>query len=215
MAAQWIGDGYDERGEIGEFSFEYRPLPKPSRVALARRLKPLSREKRDVIVRQTLHQCILHTCPIDSMQREIQMQAFALVTGATMSEREQSDEWNLRAGVRLLVLYPQFSLFSCETCRTLWLDPTTGQIATYDGKRLPREGKTLCENPTQTCPVGHYSRQRRLSERNQQAVRHYLECAAVGKFPDDPLVRHHARLIQWSIARAKADRCRKTTTSTT
>jgi hypothetical protein len=34
-----------------------------------------------------------------------------------------------------------------------------------------------------------------LSEKNERVYQHYLECAAVSRFPDDPLVRRHAALI--------------------
>lgn len=35
-----------------------------------------------------------------------------------------------------------------------------------------------------------------LNEKNQEAYRHYLECRAVGNFPDDPVVREHAAIIR-------------------
>lgn len=35
-----------------------------------------------------------------------------------------------------------------------------------------------------------------LSDRNIQAYGHYLECRAIGQFPDDPIVRRNARIIR-------------------
>jgi hypothetical protein len=35
-----------------------------------------------------------------------------------------------------------------------------------------------------------------MSSRNRQALRYHLECDAVGRFPDDPIVRRNARLIK-------------------
>lgn len=35
-----------------------------------------------------------------------------------------------------------------------------------------------------------------LNGRNQHALEHYLECRAVGVFPDDPIVRRNARIIR-------------------
>lgn len=35
-----------------------------------------------------------------------------------------------------------------------------------------------------------------LNDRNQETYRHYLECRAVGNFPDDPVVREHAAIIR-------------------
>lgn len=36
-----------------------------------------------------------------------------------------------------------------------------------------------------------------MSERNRKAFRHYLECKAVGQFPDDAIVRRNAAVIRW------------------
>ena len=35
-----------------------------------------------------------------------------------------------------------------------------------------------------------------LSEQNRLVFQHYLECAAVGKFPDDPIVARHAMILK-------------------
>lgn len=35
-----------------------------------------------------------------------------------------------------------------------------------------------------------------LNERNWAAYRHYMECRAIGQFPDDPIVRRNAMLIR-------------------
>lgn len=34
------------------------------------------------------------------------------------------------------------------------------------------------------------------TDQNRQAYKHYLECRAVGLFPDDPIVRRNARIIR-------------------
>lgn len=35
-----------------------------------------------------------------------------------------------------------------------------------------------------------------LTDRNWEAYSHYLECKAVGSFPDDPIVRRNAAIIR-------------------
>jgi hypothetical protein len=69
------------------------------------------------------------------------------------------------------------------------------------GKRRPRPKGML--TPCWKCPKiprDAPARERRYAEelslRNQQALRHYRECAAVGSFPDDPIVRRNAALIR-------------------
>lgn len=35
-----------------------------------------------------------------------------------------------------------------------------------------------------------------MNQRNWSAYRHYLECKAIGQFPDDPMVRKNASIIR-------------------
>ncbi len=46
------------------------------------------------------------------------------------------------------------------------------------------------------CAKGTPENQKSLSPKNQRAYQHYLECKAVGQFPDNPLVRKHAGIIR-------------------
>ena len=68
-------------------------------------------------------------------------------------------------------------------------------------RRLP-----LMRTPCGTCPkiprstlpadrVPRIGQQADLSPRNRRVIRHYRECRAVGKFPDDPLVRKNAAIL--------------------
>ena len=57
-------------------------------------------------------------------------------------------------------------------------------------KHLP-----LCKT-TGGCPKGTPENQNVLTDKNRQAFRHFRECKAVGQFPDDPIVRMNADLIQ-------------------
>lgn len=65
-------------------------------------------------------------------------------------------------------------------------------------KRLPQ-----CPPPCDTCPKTEGQKERKranacqgLSEQNQRCLQHFLECKAVGQFPDDAIVRRNAGIIQ-------------------
>lgn len=45
------------------------------------------------------------------------------------------------------------------------------------------------------CPKGTPEEPKTLNKINEICYRHYLECRAVGSFPDDPLVRQNAAII--------------------
>jgi hypothetical protein len=47
-----------------------------------------------------------------------------------------------------------------------------------------------------TCRKGSPEHPRTLSEANQRCYEHYRECRAVGRFPDDPIVRRNAAIIR-------------------
>lgn len=46
--------------------------------------------------------------------------------------------------------------------------------------------------------MGSPDNRRALSPRNVQCYEHYMECAAVGQFPDDAVVRRNAGLIRFA-----------------
>ena len=55
------------------------------------------------------------------------------------------------------------------------------------------------------CPKGTPENSRALSESNQRCYEHYLECRAVGKFPDDPIVRRNAAIIAEVLEQVEKD----------
>lgn len=67
------------------------------------------------------------------------------------------------------------------------------------GLPVLRVGPTPCQECPKI-PVGAPQKTREhaieLSDKNYQAWQHYLECRAVGKFPDDPIVRRNARVLR-------------------
>lgn len=46
------------------------------------------------------------------------------------------------------------------------------------------------------CPKGTPEEPRSLSRKNQAAYWHWQQCSAIGSFPDDPIVRQNAAVIQ-------------------
>lgn len=48
----------------------------------------------------------------------------------------------------------------------------------------------------QGCPKGTPENSKELSSKNRQAYEHYLQCKAVGKFPEDAIVYRNAGIIR-------------------
>lgn len=46
------------------------------------------------------------------------------------------------------------------------------------------------------CPKGTPENSNALSPKNEEAYQHYLECRAVGQFPDDMIVKKNAKRIR-------------------
>jgi hypothetical protein len=100
--------------------------------------------------------------------------------------------------VRVLLFHPEWSR-SCVDCAT-WLYDDSGAVTKRCGvpNRRPKGAATPCHK----CPkipdgeVAVRENAIELSEKNMQAYRHYLECRAVGEFPDDPIVRRNARILR-------------------
>ena len=73
--------------------------------------------------------------------------------------------------------------------------PGLDELVTHNGEPMTREsGGPPCV--WGSCPKGHIDSPRVLSRRNERVYYHYLECRAVGQFPDDAVVRRNARLIR-------------------
>lgn len=55
--------------------------------------------------------------------------------------------------------------------------------------KIPRDAEGALSAPRSGLAV-------ELTDKNVQAYQHYLECRAVGQFPDDPVVRRNAAVIR-------------------
>lgn len=109
-------------------------------------------------------------------------------------------------GLALILFHPDRAERSCHDCQT---------YRYVEDRSLPEYGKVEMRGgfhkvtrdrgefpPCASCPkiakgdLPHPSSAQELSERNKQAYQHWQECRAVGKFPDDPIVRRNAAIIQ-------------------
>ncbi len=97
----------------------------------------------------------------------------------------------------LLLEHPDIIRRSCEDCAKYQYGE--------DGKRVIRRGKPMlrgvgnkspCRYGTDRCPKGTPEQSKALTAKNYAAYNHYIECKAVGRFPDDPIVRRNAAIIR-------------------
>jgi hypothetical protein len=100
---------------------------------------------------------------------------------------------------------------SCEQCASWIYDDDWQRKKDAAGNDMPRfQGMAT---PCSSCPkVVASAEQKRtlhflqlrsmaveLNDRNRQAYKHYLECRAVGQFPDDAVVRQNAVIIRAEV----------------
>jgi hypothetical protein len=108
--------------------------------------------------------------------------------------------------VRLALLHPDVAARSCGDCRRFQYLDEPGKFAAAPMRRqgLPvlRPKGTLtpcswCDKQPADVPPHERTPDTavELSPKNWRAYQHYLECKAVGQFPDDPIVRRNAALF--------------------
>lgn len=120
--------------------------------------------------------------------------------------------------MRLILLRPDVAVRSCEDCsKYLYKDSPTrfGEVSERMGiKTLRMAGQ---DPPCRWCPKIPDGEPKirssavELSDRNWQAFRHYRECRAVGRFPDDPIVSRNAGVIRQIQDDADARQAQRTT----
>lgn len=197
-----ISDGYNKFAQIGEERIEYRPALRHERIDLFRRCSFLSEHESFAILNEELSHRILSSfeAKIDS---PLWWAALRCVLGQEPKTTENDDARNLSEGVRLHAQFPFLTTLGCETCKTWWVDPLTGEVTERGGKPMlrPPEAVLLCETRS-GCPKGTPDAPKTLSPQNQQALRHYLECKATHSFPEDAIVKHNAVIIEKGLYRA-------------
>lgn len=88
---------------------------------------------------------------------------------------------------------PGVATRDCGHCLTTLYDRHDRPWLDAEGKERPRPPGTRPN--CKACPKGPTPFVKGLSERNTLVYLHYLECKAVGDFPDDPIVKRNARII--------------------
>jgi hypothetical protein len=96
----------------------------------------------------------------------------------------------------LLLLHPEVAGRECRDCQKHVYDEKTGQRGSHNGQPIKRPPRAPPPCARGLCPKGKPEDHSDLTLRNWQAYRHYLRCRAVSRFPDDPLVEHHAAIIR-------------------
>ena len=104
------------------------------------------------------------------------------------------------------MLHPEVP--TCDDCETWLYDPKTWKrISRIPGgpwleRPVDKDGRKI--TPCESCPkilqgedpCSAVGRKAELSPKNLTAYQHYLECKAVGQFPQDATVKRHAGVIR-------------------
>jgi hypothetical protein len=98
----------------------------------------------------------------------------------------------------LILHHPEVADRDCRVCQR-YLHEESGAIClrprTNEPIPRPPGVSTPCRTPV-GCPKGTPEAQLSLTPQNRKVYEHYLQCKAVGRFPDDPLVERHAGIIR-------------------
>lgn len=81
-----------------------------------------------------------------------------------------------------------------ETGEPVMIEDVIDGVEQLVPKLRPKGVPVPCET-ARGCPKGHHSKPRGFCPRSYRAFEHFLECRAIGKFPNDSVVRRHAMLI--------------------
>lgn len=203
--AETIDDGYNRFAELklehDMIRIEYRPALRRERLTLFNRMVSFGdRQFSYELLLKEIHNRIISTPFNVERCSDTESKLFPAAVKCVLGQKpyfdEESDARNLREGLWLLLHYPKLANLSCEFCQKWNMDPITGEIFKRGQRHLPRfpEDTLLC-NTHAGCPKGNPANPKGLSAKNRQALRHYLECKAVGQFPDDAIVRRNAKII--------------------
>ena len=94
---------------------------------------------------------------------------------------------------------PGIAFRDCAHCLVFQYDEDDGKVLKNKfGELFKRPPGNLppCKIRGIGCDKGTPEEQRQLSDKNRMAYWHYLQCRAVGRFPDDPIVERNAAIIR-------------------
>lgn len=207
-----ILDGYTQHGTFDGHRISYRPALFRERNEVNQ--LPRTRAVIDGVIER--HLVVADSDWREWTEPEIQalfLICFGVIGPETGGDWSKDCEWrdvrNLRDGVILELNHRQFAKRDCSACKTWWYDDDTGKVVMRKGKPLRRPEGTVVLCQTQAgCPKGTPEQPKSFSAKNRLAWLHFLECDAVGQFPDDPIVRRNARVIRQAIKAAERQRGR-------
>lgn len=200
---QLIHDGYTQRAELDALTFLYRPMVYSDAVGACKIVQSLPKEMHKDFLFDVVSAYVVWPDQLDRskvMQGRVLADMLSLITGDRQQERK--DEENLRTGSMIAIAYPHLDRVSCADCKYWWFDINDGEFCKRGDVYLKRDGHPPCDIGVK-CPVGHWTQEKRLSEKNREAFRHYMLCRKAGVFPDDPIVRRNARIISEVIEKCQ------------
>jgi len=190
-----IHDGYTQRAEVGDTVFLYRPMVYSEAVGVGKIAQSLPREMQKDFIAEVVIAHVVWPCIFEPLKNNLAA-IFRLIAGSR--EQELADEKNLRDGSRLAIRYPHLDQVSCADCKYWWFDIHDGEFCKRGDEYLKRDGAAPCDKGV-NCPVGHWKQEKRLNDKNRQAFEHHMTCRATGQFPNDPIVKRNARIINQVI----------------
>lgn len=117
--------------------------------------------------------------------------------------------------MRLALFHPDWAARSCDDCKK-YIYNDDGTVTTKTGPdgrtKLPVLRPEGTVTPCWQCPkipegvLPKSENAIELNAKNRTAFRHYKECRAVGRFPDDPIVLRNAAVIREIYDQCEASR---------
>lgn len=225
MPGRFIADGCTRAGVIPQSEggkrlyVEYRPMLTTDRRLLLSRLRSITFESCEFawaeqivldelsvrIVSWTLGNKSGSVVAVSSAAlRELETTLLAslailvLDLDARLRDQETQRELNLVQGVQLLLSHPRVAARDCADCQKYVYDERTGRRVIHANGPVIRPVGTQppCRIQNVGCPKGSPEQPRTLTAENRLVFGHFRQCRATGAFPDDPIVRRNAELIQ-------------------
>ncbi|MFN0051079.1 MAG: hypothetical protein ACKV0T_02750 [Planctomycetales bacterium] len=224
--ARFIPDGYTRHARFAPsplhpaLAIEYRPMLSGDRALFLRRIARLAPEGRDgmvaaeVLTLQELAARLVswtrtnakgNLVPITPPNlRRVEPPLLATLANVVLGlgegedERDRARDKNLVEGVRLRRFAPALAARDCTDCQQFVYDERTGRRQRHAGAPVRRPKGTVppCRLPHVGCLKGTPESPRTLTPENVQAYLFHRACQAIGQFPDDPIVRRNARLLE-------------------
>lgn len=131
-------------------------------------------------------------------------------SGEKWRDVEQDWKQNLYDGVRLDLLDPKLASRSCDDCQKYWyLSSGLVKLISSTGEKelRPEEAYPSCRTEF-GCLKGTPEKQKSLNTANGWAWRHFKQCDAIGRFPDDPIGAQNAEIIRKAIKSVEREKTR-------